>query len=131
MRVQPHHTDHAGVVWHGSYVSWMEEARIECLRSRGVAYSDLVELGCTLPVVELSLRYHRPLKMGDEAIVKTRLAHLDRVRVIWQYQIESSAAQALCVSARVTLVAVDSASGKILRQLPLPVKEALASLTEG
>ncbi len=25
----PHHTDYAGVVWHGTYVNWMEEARVE------------------------------------------------------------------------------------------------------
>ena len=24
-RVLPQHTDHAGVMWHGSYVAWMEE----------------------------------------------------------------------------------------------------------
>jgi len=27
VRVQPHHTDYAGLVWHGSYIAWMEEAR--------------------------------------------------------------------------------------------------------
>ena len=35
VRVQPHHTDYAGVVWHGTYLTWMEEARVECLRSIG------------------------------------------------------------------------------------------------
>ncbi|NEO28658.1 MAG: acyl-CoA thioesterase, partial [Kamptonema sp. SIO4C4] len=33
VKAQPHHTDYAGVVWHGSYISWLEEARVECLRS--------------------------------------------------------------------------------------------------
>ncbi len=31
VRAQPHHTDYAGVVWHGSYIIWLEEARVECL----------------------------------------------------------------------------------------------------
>ena len=31
VRVQPHHTDYAGVVWHGAYIAWMEEARIRML----------------------------------------------------------------------------------------------------
>ncbi|HBY76317.1 MAG TPA: acyl-CoA thioesterase, partial [Cyanobacteria bacterium UBA11148] len=56
VRVHPHHTDYAGVVWHGTYITWMEEARVECLRSIGIDYADLVALGCELPVVELSLR---------------------------------------------------------------------------
>ena len=30
-RVLPQHTDHAGVLWHGAYVAWLEEARVEAL----------------------------------------------------------------------------------------------------
>ena len=60
VRAQPHHTDYAGIVWHGSYLAWMEEARVECLRSIGIEFADLVALGCDLPVVELSIRYHQP-----------------------------------------------------------------------
>ncbi|MEC4985533.1 MAG: hypothetical protein SAJ37_12075 [Oscillatoria sp. PMC 1068.18] len=26
IKVQPHHTDYAGIVWHGSYLTWMEAA---------------------------------------------------------------------------------------------------------
>ena len=28
-RVLPQHTDHAGVMWHGAYLAWLEEARVE------------------------------------------------------------------------------------------------------
>ncbi len=44
VRAQPHHTDYAGIVWHGSYIVWMEEARVECLRSIGIEFADLVAL---------------------------------------------------------------------------------------
>ena len=36
---QPHHTDYGGVVWHGTYLTWMESARVECLRSIGVNFA--------------------------------------------------------------------------------------------
>ena len=129
VRVQPHHTDYAGVVWHGSYIAWLEEARIECLRSLGIDYVDMVEMGCTLPVVELSIRYHRELRFGKTAIVKTRMSGLDGVRINWQYRIESPDAAELHVTAQVTLVAVDSEKGKIMRQLPATVKDALTRLS--
>ena len=29
VKAQPHHTDYAGIVWHGTYLTWMEEARVE------------------------------------------------------------------------------------------------------
>lgn len=129
VRAQPHHTDYGGIVWHGTYVAWMEEARVECLRSIGVDFADLVALGCDLPVVELSLRYHRPIRMGMDAVVKTRMADMEGVRINWDYQIQSLDAQELYLTGRVTLVAVDREKGKILRQLPTAVKDALVKLT--
>ncbi len=128
IRVQPHHTDYAGIAWHGSYVAWMEEARVECLRSLGINFSDLVELGCDLPVVDLAIRYHRQIRMGMMAIVKTRLLPSEGVRIVWDYQIQSPDAQELYVTAQVTLVAVDREKGKIMRQLPPVVKDALAKM---
>ena len=128
VRVQPHHTDYAGVVWHGSYIAWMEEARVECLRSIGVNIADLVAIGCDLPVVELAVRYHRPIRMGMAATVKTRMADISGVRINWDYQIQSPDGQELYVTARVTLVAVDREKGKIMRQLPPDVQNAFTRL---
>lgn len=125
VRVQPHHTDYAGSVWHGAYVNWMEEARVECLRSHGVNFSDLVELGCDLPVVELSIRYRRSLKMGMEALVRTRMQGRDGVRLNWMYNIQSLDQKDLYLTATVTLVPVDRARGKIMRQLPTVLEKTL------
>ncbi len=129
IKVQPHHTDYSGNVWHGSYITWMEEARVECLRSIGVEFADLVALGCDLPVVELSVRYHRALRMGMTAVVKARMADMDGVRLNWDNQIQSVDGEELYVTAKVTLVAVDREKGKIMRQLPPAVKDALTRLS--
>ncbi|XHX76116.1 MAG: acyl-CoA thioesterase [Stenomitos frigidus ULC029] len=128
VRAHPHHTDYAGNVWHGAYITWMEEARVECLRSIGIEFADLVALGCDLPVVELSIRYHQPVQMGMAAVVRTRMANMEGVRVNWDYQIQSTDGQDLFTTARVALVAVDLEKGKIMRQLPPAVKEALVKL---
>ena len=124
----PHHTDYQGIVWHGSYITWMEEARIECLRSIGIDYTDLVKIGCDLPVVELNLRYHQSMRMGDHAIVKTRLDEFQGVRINWDYQITAVDRHEVYVSGRVTLVGLDREKGKIMRQLPSLLKEALIKL---
>jgi acyl-CoA thioester hydrolase len=125
VRAHPHHTDYGGVVWHGSYLSWMEEARVECLRSLGMDFAELVGLGYDLPVVDLSLRYHRSLPMGAEAVVRTRMEPIEGVRIHWQYRIESPDGDELYVSGRVTLVGIDREKGKIVRQLPPAIKEVL------
>ena len=128
VRSHPHHTDYAGVVWHGTYLEWMEEARVECLGAIGIDFADVVALGLDLPVVELSVRYHRSIGMGMEALVKTRMA-LKGVRLIWDYQICSADSLELYVTAQVTLVAIDREKGKIVRQLPPELSDALARLS--
>lgn len=125
VKVHPHHTDYAGVVWHGTYLTWMEETRVEALRSLGIEYADLVAMGCELPVVDLSIRYHRALKMGAEAIVRARMMEMQGVRINWEYEIKSIDRTITHVTAQVTLVAVDIEKGKILRQLPAAVKDAI------
>jgi acyl-CoA thioester hydrolase len=82
-------------------------------------------MGCDLPVVELSLRYHRSLKLGDNAIVKTRMNEVAGVRMIWDYQILAADKVDPAVTGRVTLVGIDREKGKILRQLPPAVKDIL------
>ncbi len=130
VRAQPHHTDYAGVVWHGSYLTWMEEARVEYLRSVGVDFTDLVAMGCDLPVVDLSVKYHRPVLMGMQVVVKTRMAAKTGVRMNFDYQIEALDGQTLYITAQVTLVGIDRIQGKILRRLPPAIETALLKLSE-
>ena len=129
IKVYPHHTDYLGIVWHGSYLTWMEEARVECLRSIGVEYSDSVALGCDLPVLELSIRYHHSLELGQTALVKTRISEATGVEINWDYAIVSPNEQELYVTAQVVLVALDRERGKTMRQLPPDVKDVFARIT--
>jgi acyl-CoA thioester hydrolase len=126
--VYPHHTDYGGMVWHGTYLTWLEEARVEALESTGVTFNDFVDLGCDTPVVDISLRYHQPLRLGNKAIVKT-LMDLQGVKLKWEYKIQSPDAQITYLSGIITLVSIDREKGKIMRQLPPLIKEALTKLS--
>lgn len=125
IKAYPHHTDYGGVVWHGHYLTWLETARIECLRSNGIDFTELITMGCDLPVVDLSIKYHRAMRLGMTAIVKTRMKDIEGVRIHWDYKVESIDGEETYLTGRVTLVAVDLEKGKILRQLPPAVKNAL------
>ena len=123
---QPNHTDYSGVVWHGNYITWMEEARVEYLRSLGVNFAYLVALGCDLPVVQLDIRYHKSLKMGEKAMVKAYLHPFSGIKLNWDYRIESLDGERLFVTAKVTLVTVDRHKGKIMRKFSPEVRDILA-----
>ena len=129
IRVQPHHTDYGGVVWHGTYITWLESARVECLRAAQAPFDQLVSLGYDLPVVDLAIRYRQPLTLGAQAVVKTRLAPLKGIRLTWQYEIEAIAAEPqLCLTGTVTLVTVDMKTRKVVRRLPPEVTDILSKV---
>jgi acyl-CoA thioester hydrolase len=79
-------------------------------------------------VVDLSVRYRSALRMGESAIVKTRTIDMEGVRIVWEYEIQSLDRSTMHLTGMVTLVAVDREKGKIMRQLPATVKDALVKL---
>lgn len=130
VRVQPHHTDYGGIVWHGTYLTWMETLRVEVLRAWGLSFADLVAAGCDLPVVDLALSYRRSVQMGDEIVVRSRPRPRQGARLIWDYRIESGDRTTCHVTGHVTLVPLDRTTGKILRRLPPSLAEAIDRHTE-
>jgi len=129
VKVYPHHTDYGGVVWHGTYIAWMEEARGKCLHSMGIEIADLAALGCDFPVVELSVRYHRAIQLGMTVVVKTCLSKINGIRINWDYAVVSTDEQQLYTTAKTTLVAVDRQKAKIMRHLPANVLDAFVKIS--
>ena len=133
-RVLPQHTDHAGVMWHGAYLSWLEEARVEALASAGLAYSDLSDLGLELPVVSLAIDYRRGLRHGDLVELRSWVLPRSGVRLPWLSRF-IGADGVLAAEARVDLVLVEwnpsSGARRPLRHLPPDLEAALARLERG
>ncbi|AFY59859.1 thioesterase family protein [Synechococcus sp. PCC 6312] len=128
VRVQPHQTDYAGVAWHGSYLAWLEEARIDCLRQGGIEFADLVNLGCDLPVVRLEARYLQALQFGQTACVRTRFVRQEKVRLCFDQWVVSPDLSLIYFQASLQLVPLQRPTGKILRILPQPLAAALHKL---
>ncbi len=133
-RVLPQHTDHAGVMWHGAYLGWLEEARVEALAQAGLAYSDLSARGLELPVVSLAIDYRQALRHGDLVRLESQVLPRRGVRLPWRTRFVT-AGGVLAAEARVDLVLVDLASGptqrRLARQLPADLAEAVATLVRG
>ena len=123
VQVYPQDTEYAGVAWHGSYVHWLEQARVAWLQGRGVNFADLVAAGCDLPVVDLAIRYYKPVFLGEEILVKARPRPRQGVRLIWDYELTRQA-ERVC-TATVTLAPLDRATGKLYRRLPDRLAQAL------
>ncbi len=87
LRVRYVETDQMGIVHHSNYFSWMEAARAELMRDRGMSYKELEDRGYLLPVREAYCRYRKSLRYDDIVVVESRLIELGGASIKIGYNI--------------------------------------------
>lgn len=71
-RVRWHETDTAGVVYFGSYLTYLEMAEVELYRSLGTSQRDWMQTqGLGLPRVEVFCQYKSPARYDDALEIHT------------------------------------------------------------
>ena len=123
-RVLPQHTDYAGVMWHGAYVQWLEEARVEALHASGLGYAAMTEMGVEMPVVALHLDYRHPLQHGDEVCIESQCLAQQGVR--WPWVSRFVRENKVVAEAKVELVMLRQ--GRVLRRVPTELRTVMDRL---
>ena len=77
-----------GLVHHGSYINYFEEARIAWISNLGFSYSEMEKSGIILPVSKLNVSYLRPAYFDDDLLVSVEIAELPTSRLIFNYTIK-------------------------------------------
>jgi len=80
-------TDMMGVVYHGSYLPWLEIGRTHLLKEHGLPYRELETEGFFLPVLEVGVRYLRPAKYDDTIVITTFLREKPTLRIRMEYEL--------------------------------------------
>ena len=82
VRVYFQDTDAGGVVYHASYVNFMERARTEWLRTHGYSNAGLMkEFGVIFVVRSLKLDYFKPALLDDLLEVTAQIKDIGRSRI--------------------------------------------------
>ena len=82
VRVYFQDTDAGGVVYHASYVNFMERARTEWLRTHGYSNAGLMkEFGVVFVVRSLKLDYLKPALLDDLLSVTAQIKEIGRSRL--------------------------------------------------
>ncbi|MFM2408593.1 MAG: hypothetical protein RL358_1335 [Pseudomonadota bacterium] len=120
VRVYFQDTDAGGVVYHGSYVNFLERARTEWLRDVcGFSNGALMkEFGAVFVVREMKVEYLKPALLDDMLAVTTQVATLGRSSVKLVQTVQRGAE--VLTQAEVHLVCVSLANFK-----PISVPEVL------
>jgi acyl-CoA thioester hydrolase len=124
MRVRFCETDLMGIVHHGSYVAYMEVARVEWLRRRGVSYASWAAKGLHLAVVEMSLKYRAPARFDDELDVEVRVGETRAASIRFDYRLTRVADQVVCVEGATRLACVDDR--QTLRRIAGEISDVLS-----
>ncbi len=95
-RVRYAETDQMGVVYHANYLVWMEMARTELCRLRGISYREMEQRsGLHLVVAEARCRYLQPARYDDEILASAWLESAHPRMVDFAYEIRRAADGAL------------------------------------
>jgi acyl-CoA thioester hydrolase len=120
IRVYWEDTDAGGVVYHASYVRFLERARTEWLRAQGVGQQALRESeDLVLVIRDMNIDFHKPAKLDDELLVSVVMTERRNASLLIEQEI-SRGGQAL-VHATVRVACLVASSFK-----PRPLPEWLA-----
>ena len=125
--VLPQHSDHAGVMWHGTYFNWLEEGRVNALSKAGINYVDLTKNGFELPLIDTSIKYIAPLFLGDNIIIETlfKISKSPKIKIHSKFINKS---KKVLTVAEVNLVLINKNSFSIVRKRPEFISKAFSNL---
>lgn len=116
IRVYWEDTDAGGVVYHASYVRFLERARTEWLRAQGVGQQALRDReDLVLVIRDMTLDFHKPARLDDE--LQASVALLERRPASLLIGQEISRAGQVLVRAQVRVACLVASS---FRPRPLP-----------
>ena len=130
--VLPQHTDHAGVMWHGSYFDFLEECRICALSKVGITYAKLSKKGYEIPVISAQIKYKISFTHGEELLLKSQFKLVNKIRLNCHTLLLKSNGN-IGAEALIELVFVrkKNDSIKLVRELPVEIEKIFSRLEKG
>jgi len=129
-RVYWEDTDASGLVYHASYIRFMERGRTELLRSLGIEQSQLLDRALGIPIYfvvrAMQLDFRKPAALDDMLSVETRPVELGGASLTLDQRVLRG--DETLVTAIVKVVCVEAGRA---RRLPQDVREKFETLLAG
>lgn len=126
VRVYYQDTDAGGVVYHSTYLNFMERARYEWLRELGFDIPSLIQIHKVIFMIRsLSIEYLKPALLDDLLHVSAQATELGRSRITISQQVLRGTAT--LVNATVQAVCVGADNLKLV-SVPAPLRHKLEKL---
>jgi acyl-CoA thioester hydrolase len=126
--VQFYDLDPMNVVWHGNYARFLEHARCALLDRIGYNYAQMRDSGYAWPIVDLRIKYVRPLVLAEEVVVTARLVEYEN-RLKLDYRIRRKNDGEVLTKAHTVQVAVRMETGEMLLESPAALVDKVKAAT--
>jgi acyl-CoA thioester hydrolase len=107
MAVRDYECDMQGVVNNSVYQNYLEHARHEFLKHKGLEFADLTRRGIIVVVVRAELDYVQSLRSGDVFDVSVEPVRISALRLGFQQQIVHETSRKLILKALIVTTAVN------------------------
>jgi len=120
--------DSYGVVWHGHYALYFEQAREALTARHGFTATRALSLGYRVPITRMEVRYRQPILADTTVRVTVRLREPAVARLELDYEVRDIAGQ-LLASAETEQVVLN-ADGELLLTLPAAIARLVREILD-
>lgn len=108
-RVYYEDTDAMGIMYHASYLKYMDRARCECLWSMGVRFDNPAENGGGFVVSDIKIKYFKSLRLQDLVAISCDAIKVGSTYVLFEQKLSHQhQSELIYSSAEVRIVSIDT-----------------------
>ena len=122
-------TDTYSVVWHGTYLRWIEMGRVEFCQECGKSLTELEELDIFVPVTNINIRYKASAKLEDIVLIETTVSSFNGFSANFHQIVKSKQDGKVFIEADVNVVSVHK-NGQLYRKMPEVLAELFRKATQ-
>lgn len=105
-KIYYHDTDAGGVVYYANYLKYLEEARTELFREKGVDISELAAKGVLFAVRRVEIDYKAPGRYADTLTLITSISKIKNATIEFDQSVNRG--DRVLVKAKTQLVCINS-----------------------
>jgi acyl-CoA thioester hydrolase len=110
--------DSMGVVWHGHYAMYFEDAREEFGKKYNLEYLFMYDQGFFEPLVELTFKYKKPLIYGMKPEISITYCPTEAAKIVFDYEIRDTATGEVYVTGHSVQVFMDKTNYQMVLYSP-------------
>ncbi len=110
--------DRMGLVWHGHFLKFFEDAREAFGSQYGLGYMDVYRAGFVIPVVDIDCQYKNPVRYEDSVSIEIGLLEGNAAKIQYRYRVYRVSDGVLAATGSSTQVFMTPEEGELWLTVP-------------